>query len=139
MESDPSTSPPLGIMLIGIFWVVIGAMIISQTASLFSGQIITSIIGLILVFIGTGLILVGWGLFIHRRWAFLTALILSFLGLIPFFLLTISFIIYLIGSYTYYLDLLTNLYMVSELLIFLVFLWMSWYLLKKIKLFTKEQ
>jgi hypothetical protein len=139
MESDSSTPPPIGIMLIAIFWIVIGALIFSQTASLLSGPAYASIIGLILVFVGTGLILVGWGLFTHRRWAFLTALILTLLGLIPLFMYTINLVIMMIWSYGYFFDLLTDFSMLFEVLIFLLFVWMSWYLLKNIKLFKKIQ
>jgi hypothetical protein len=137
MELNPSTPPLLGIMLIGIFWVIIGALIVSQTASMLSGSFSVSIIGLILILIGTGLIVVGWGLFTLRRWAFLTALILSILGTIPLFVAFLSFFIFLIESQGRYFDF-GELSYLSVVFFFILFVWMSWYLLKKIKFLSEE-
>jgi hypothetical protein len=140
MESVPSTSTPLGLILIAVFWVVVGTLIISQIAPfLLSSSFVFSIIGLIVVFLGTGFILIGWGLLVLIRWAFFSALILSLLSLIPLALLTISLFISLIMNYRYYIDYLVNLYVVSAVLILLGFILMIWYLLKNISLVQKKQ
>jgi hypothetical protein len=140
MESAPSTSTPLGLILIAVFWVVVGTLIISQIAPfLLSSSFVFSIIGLIVVFLGTGFILIGWGLLVLKRWAFFSALILSLLSLIPLALLTISLFISFIMNYRYYIDYLVNLYVVSSVLILLGFILMIWYLLKNISLVQKKQ
>jgi hypothetical protein len=139
METESTTSEPLGIVLIATFWIVIGALILSQTSQFLSGSSYYSIFGLILFFIGIGLIVVGWGLLTHRRWAFFTALILSLLGLIPLLFFVISLVSMISYGYRYGLDFITSISTLFELVIFILFIVMSWYLFKKIKLSEKRQ
>jgi hypothetical protein len=139
METESTTSEPLGIVLIATFWIVIGALILSQTSQFLSGSSFDSIFGLILFFIGIGLIVVGWGLLTRRRWAFFTALILSLLGLIPLLFFVISLVSMISYGYRYGLDFITSISTLFELVIFILFIVMSWYLFKKIKLFEKRQ
>jgi len=82
---------------------------------------------------------VGWGLLTRRRWAFFTALILSLLGLIPLLFFVISLVSMISYGYRYGLDFITSISTLFELVIFILFIVMSWYLFKKIKLFEKRQ
>jgi hypothetical protein len=137
MESESFQSSPSGIVVIASFWIIVGAWILSMTSEIFLGSYNQAIIGLIMVFLSTGLIIVGWGLLTQRRWAYMTALIMSVLILIPFVFLVFSMLMMIPYDLKYGLNFSFVMYTLFELFLFVLFILMAWYLYKKIKLFPK--
>ena len=138
MESTPFPSSPPGIVAIASFWVILGAWVLSVTSQIFSESPHQETVGLILIFISVGLIALGWGLLTYRRWAYITAFILSLLCLIPFVFLVFNLVstiayFYIYGFYFFFV-----IYSLIELLFFMLFLLMTWYLYKKLKLSPKN-
>ena len=119
MESQSTQDTPLGVLLIAAFWIFIGVLVLSMMSQFYG------VSSFIFVIPGIFFIFVGWGLIILKAWAWIVALILSIIGLIP----TLLFLPY-IGS------ILSNM---PCLTVFLLFLPMIWYLLRTQKVFFKNQ
>jgi hypothetical protein len=131
-ENDPST--PVGFILIATFWILLGAFILSFTSGYLSSSHYYSPFGIIPLMMGIGAILLGWGILTLQRWAYLTCLIVSLLGLLMLLITVPSLISSLFGGY--YLDNTTTAFL--QLIPFL-FIPMVWYLFKKGDMFRKRQ
>jgi hypothetical protein len=133
MQSDNVPTTPVGFLLIGTFWIFIGAFYLSATSAYYSAASYYNPFSSISLFIGIGFILLGWGLIILKKWAYITALILSILGLLPLLIIIPSMISSIrAGYYSFEAS-------SSFQFIFLLFIPMTWYLLKKGPLFVKNQ
>ena len=123
MEPESTKDSPLGILLIATFWIFVGVLVLSMMPQFYGAS------SFIFVILGIFFIFVGWGLIILKTWAWIAALILSIIGLVPMLGFLPYFIYGLGGS-------LSNMICLP---VFLLFLPMIWYLLKTQKVFFKNQ
>ena len=82
METENTPPTPTSIVLISIFWILIGTFIVTITSRYLSAPSDSYLVlfGIIPFMIGIGLIMVGWGLLTLRKWAYYTSLIFSLIG-----------------------------------------------------------
>ncbi len=140
MEMENAPTVPVGIVLIATFWIFVGTWLLSITSGLISNSSYYNLFALIPFFISIGLILLGWGLLTLKKWAFSIALILSLLVLLPLVFILIGEVSWLlsINSYRYDLDFYTSIRTIFEILFFILFVLMSWYLFKKLGSLKKD-
>ncbi len=141
METENTPSAPTSIVLISIFWILIGTFIIAITSRYLSAIYSYNILpfGLIPFMIGIGLIMVGWGLLTFRKWAYYIALIFSLLGTIFLLIINTFFIGYRVLSDWYYIDIETILWASVPIIFLLMFVFMFWCLIKNKNYFEKKQ
>ena len=141
METENTPTVPTSIVLISIFWILIGTFILAITSRYLSAIYSYNILlfGLIPFMIAIGLIMVGWGLLTFRKWAYYIALIFSLLGTIFLLIFNTFFIGYRFLSDWYYIDIETILRTSVPIIFLLVFVFMFWYLIKNRNYFEKKQ
>ena len=141
METENTPSAPTSIVLISIFWILIGTFILAITSRYLSAIYSYNILpfGLIPFMIGIGLIMVGWGLLTFRKWAYYIALIFSLLGTIFLLIFNTFFIGFRFLSDWYYIDIETILLTSVPIIFLLMFVFMFWYLIKNKNYFEKKQ
>jgi hypothetical protein len=123
MESENTKDSPLGILLIATFWIFVGVLVLSMIPQFYGTS------SFIFVILGIFFIFVGWGLIILKTWAWIAALILSIIGLVPM-VGFLPYSIYGLGG---------GLSSMICLPVSLLFLPMIWYLLRTQKIFFKNQ
>jgi hypothetical protein len=123
MEPESTKDSPLGILLIATFWIFVGVLVLSMMPQFYGTS------SFIFVILGIFFIFVGWGLIILKTWAWIAALILSIIGLVPM-VGFLPYSIYGLGG---------GLSSMICLPVFLLFLPMIWYLLRTQKIFFKNQ
>jgi hypothetical protein len=123
MEPESSKNSPLGILLIATFWIFVGVLVLSMIPQFYG------VSSFIFVILGIFFIFVGWGLIILKTWAWIAALILSIIGLLPM----VGFLPY------FFYGLGGGLSSMICFPVFLMFLPMIWYLLRTQKAFFKNQ
>ncbi len=141
MQTENTPPIPTSIVLISIFWILIGTCIVA----IYSRYLSTPyndylvLLGIMPFMVGIGLIMVGWGLLTCRKWALYTALLFSLFGLlisiIPLSGMVVMF--FSAGRYSFRFE--TVLWSSSPLLIFLLFAFMFGFLIKNKKYFEKKQ
>jgi hypothetical protein len=141
METENTPTAPTSIVLISIFWILIGTFILAITSRYLSAISSYNILlfGLIPFLIAIGLIMVGWGLLTFRKWAYYIALIFSLLGTIFLLIFNIFFIGFRFLSDWYYIDIETILWTSVPIIFLLMFVFMFWYLIKNKNYFEKKQ
>ncbi len=141
METENTSTAPTSIVLISIFWILIGTFILAITSrylsTIYSYNIL--LFGLIPFMIAIGLIMVGWGLLTFRKWAYYIALIFSLLGTIFLLIFNTFFIGFRFLSDWYYIDIETILWTSVPIIFLLMFVFMFWYLIKNRNYFEKKQ
>jgi hypothetical protein len=133
MENQQTPSTPVGFLLIGTFWIFIGTLFLLMTSAFSSATSYYNLLASVPLFIGIAFILLGWGLISLKKWAYVTAYILSILGLIPLLIIIPSMISSVMAGYFSFES------SMSFQLVYLLFIPMAWYLLKKGPLFAKNQ
>jgi hypothetical protein len=138
METENAPIAPTGIVLISIFWILIGTFILSITSGYLFNSHYYSLLGIIPLMISVGAIMLGWGLLTFKKWAYYIALIFSLLGLLPllFSLPGMVYMLFSLGRYGY--GYYTNLWAALPILFFVSFILMFWYLIKNIRYFEKK-
>jgi len=131
---------PTSIVLIAIFWILVGTFILSTTSRYLSAAYTSYILlGFLPFMIGIGFIMIGWGLLTFRKFAFYAALIFSLLGTIFLLILTIFFLGYRFLSDWYYMSFEMILWATIPILFFLMFVAMTGYLIKNRMYYEKKQ
>lgn len=145
METE-NTSPatrelPTCIVFISIFWILTGTFILAITSRYLSAIYSNYVLpfGLIPFMIGIGLIMVGWGLLTFRKTAYYIALIFSLLGTIILSIFNTFFLGYRFLSDWYYISIETILWTSIPILFFLMFVFMTGYLIKNKNYFEEKQ
>jgi hypothetical protein len=136
METKPDPIAPTSIVLISIFWILIGTFILSIYSRYLSSSDYYSVLGIIPFLIGIGLITIGWGLLTCRKWAFYSALILSFFGLL-IFTFPLTSMVFAWFSYDFNIEM--YLQESLPLLFFLGFVTMVIFLIRNKHFFDKKQ
>jgi len=141
METQNTSPAPTSIVLISIFWILIGTFILTITSKYLSVPYAyyTLLFGIIPFMIGIGLIMVGWGLLTYRKWAYYIALIFSLVGTVFLLIFNTLFLSFRLLSDWNYLNLETILWTSIPILFFLMFVFMTGYLIKNKNYFKKRQ
>lgn len=130
---------PTSIVFISIFWILVGALILSIASRSLAYTHSNNPFGTALLLIGIFFIMVGWGLLTCKKWAFYTALIFSILGLLPT-ILSLSYMVFSLLAWGWYaFDFGTFVRAITPLLSFLMFALMFSYLIKNKTYFEKKQ
>jgi hypothetical protein len=141
METENTPPTPTSLVLISIFWILIGTFIVTITSRYLSAPSDSYLVllGIIPFMIGIGLIMVGWGLLTLRKWAYYTSLIFSLIGT---GILLIFNTVYLGSVILYdwdYLNIETIYRAFIPMSFFLGFIFMVGYLIKNKDYFEKKQ
>lgn len=141
METENTPPTPTSLVLISIFWILIGTFIVTITSRYLSAPSDSHLVllGIIPFMIGIGLIMVGWGLLTVRKWAYFTSLIFSLIGT---GILLIFNTVYLGSLIMYdwdYLSIETIYRAFIPMSFFLGFIFMVGYLIKNKDYFEKKQ
>ena len=141
METENTPPTPTSLVLISVFWILIGTFLVTITSGYLSTSYHSypSLFGITPFMIGIGFIMVGWGLLTLRKWAYYTSLIFSFIGI---GILLIFNAFYLGSRILYdwnYLSIETIFQTLLPLSFFLGFVFMIAYLIKNKGYFEKRQ
>lgn len=139
MDTEDSPVAPTSIVFISIFWILVGALILSIASRFLSYTHNNNLFGTFFLLLGIFFIMVGWGLLTSKNWAFFIVLISSILGLLPTILSLSSMIFSLLFGGWNVFDYRTLLWSITPLLFFLVFALMIGYLIKNKTYFEKKQ
>jgi hypothetical protein len=139
MDTEDSLVAPISIVFISIFWILVGALILSITSGYLSHTHHTNPFGTFLLLLGIFFIVIGWGLLTSKTWAFYIALIFSILGLLPTILSLSSMILSLFFGGWNVFDPRTLFWSMTPLLFFFMFALMVGYLIRNKTYFEKKQ
>jgi hypothetical protein len=141
METQNTSPAPTSIVLISIFWILIGTIILTITSRYLSASYSSYVVlfGIIPFMIGICLIMVGWGLLTYRKWAYYIALIFSLVGTVIFLIFNTLFLSFRLLADWNYLSIDTILLAIIPISFFLAFVFMTGYLIKNKKYFEKRQ
>ena len=139
MDTEDSPVAPTSIVFISIFWILVGALILSIASRFLSYTHNNNYFGTFFLLLGIFFIMVGWGLLTCKIWAFFIVLIFSILGLLPTILSLSSMIFSLLFGGLNVFDYRTFLWSITPLLFFFVFALMFGYLIKNKTFFEKKQ
>ncbi len=141
METEKTPTTPTGIILISLFWVLVGTWLLalnSQYLTTAHGSYV-SLLAMIPLTAGMGLIVVGWGLLVFRKWAYYTVLILSSICvglLLPF---NIIYLGYRLFSDWYYVPIDTIFILIIPFALLWLFIFIFVYLIKHKKYYENRQ
>ena len=141
METQNTSPAPTSIVLISIFWILTGTFLLATTSRYLSASYSSNMLLFesIPFMIGICLIMVGWGLLTFRKSAYYIALIFSLLGTIILSIFNTFFLGYRFLSDSYYVSIETILWTSIPILFFLMFVFMTGYLIKNKNYFEKKQ
>jgi len=141
METENTPPTPTSIVLISIFWILLGTFIVTITSRYFSTPSDSYLVlfGAIPFMIGIGLIMVGWGLLTLRKWAYYTSLIFSLIGTGILLIFNTLYLGSLIMYDWEYLSIETIYGVFIPISFFLTFIFMVKYLIKNKVYFEKKQ
>jgi len=139
MDMEDSPVAPTSIVLISIFWILVGALILSIASRSLSYTHNNTLFGTFFLLLDIFFIVIGWGLLTSKTWAFYIVLIISILGLLPTILSLSSMMFSLFFGGWNVFDYRTLLWSATPLLFFFVFALMVGYLIKNKTYFEKKQ
>ena len=141
METEKTPTTPTGIILISLFWVLVGTWLLalnSQYLTTVHGSYV-SLLAIIPLTAGMGLIVVGWGLLVFRKWAYYTALILSVICVGFLLLFNIIYLGYWLFSDWYDVPIDTIFILIIPFALLWLFIFIFVYLIKHKKYYENRQ
>jgi hypothetical protein len=141
METEKTSTTPTGIILISLFWVLVGTWLLalnSQYLTTVHGSYV-SLLAMIPLAAGMGLIVVGWGLLVFRKWAYYTALILSVICVGFLLLFNIIYLGYRLFSDWHYVPIDTIFILIIPFALLWLFIFIFLYLIKCKKYYENRQ